>query len=147
MILSLTQSHVLRIQSSWSSDVRCILLQQVCQHLIDSLGELPLHHTSLFNECVSSGSIPKVWKTAQVTALHKKGPKWEACNYRPISLTCILCKVFEKVVRNHVMNHFLPYVSDTQHGFLKGKSCLSNLFECFDKIDEIVNSGGDPYCT
>jgi hypothetical protein len=99
--------------------------------------------TNLFNECVASGSIPKVWKTAQVTALHKKGPKWEACNYRPISLTCILCKVFEKVVRNHVMNHFLPFVSDTQHGFLKGKSCLSNLFECFDKIDEIVNDGGD----
>ena len=99
--------------------------------------------TSLFNECIASGSIPKIWKTAQVTALHKKGPKWEARNYRPISLTCILCKVFEKVVRNHVMNHFLPFVSDTQHGFLKGKSCLSNLFECFDKIDEIVNSGGD----
>ena len=99
--------------------------------------------TNLFNKCVASGSIPKVWKTAQVTALHKKGPKWEACNYRPISLTCILCKVFEKVVRNHVMDHFLPFVSDAQHGFLKGKSCLSNLFECFDKIDEIVNGGGD----
>ena len=60
-----------------------------------------------------------------------------------LSLTCILCKVFEKVVRNHVMDHFLPFVSDAQHVFLKGKSCLSNLFECFDKIDEIVNGGGD----
>ncbi len=99
--------------------------------------------TNLFNKCIASGKIPSMWKTAQVTALHKKGPKWEACNYRPISLTCILCKVFEKVVRNHVMEHFLPFVSDSQHGFLKGKSCLSNLFECFDKIDEILDDGGD----
>ena len=99
--------------------------------------------TGLFNQCIASGSLPKIWKTAQVTALHKKGPKWDAYNYRPISLTCILCKVFEKVVRNHVMDHFIPFVSDAQHGFLKGKSCLSNLFECFDKIDEIVNGGGD----
>ena len=41
------------------------------------------------------------------------------------------------------MEHFLPYVSDSQHGFLRGKSCLSNLFECFDKIDEILDEGGN----
>ena len=41
------------------------------------------------------------------------------------------------------MEHFLPFVSDSQHGFLRGKSCLSNLFECFDKIDEILDEGGN----
>ena len=97
--------------------------------------------TSLFNRCIETGRIPDIWKSAQVTALHKKGAKWDAQNYRPISLTCILCKVFEKTIRNHVMKHFLHFVTSAQHGFLEGKSCLSNLFECFDKIDEIMNDG------
>ena len=99
--------------------------------------------TDLCNKCIDSGKIPEVWKSAQVTALHKKGPKWEAQNYRPISLTCIICKVFEKVIRSHIIDHIEPFISDAQHGFLIGRSCLSNLFECFDKIDEILNNGGD----
>ena len=47
-----------------------------------------------------SGKIPSVWKNAYVTALHKKEDKSMASNYRPISLTCILAKVFEKILRN-----------------------------------------------
>ena len=97
----------------------------------------------LFRKCCDDGKIPDIWKTAKVTALHKKGSKCEAQNYRPISLTCILCNVFEKIVRKHILEHFEPYISDTQHGFLKGKSCLSNLLNCFDKIDDILCNGDD----
>ena len=99
--------------------------------------------SNLFRKCCDGGKIPDVWRTAKVTALHKKGSKCEVQNYRPISLTCILCKIFEKIVRKHVMDHFEPYVSKTQHGFLSGKSCLSNLLHCFDKIDDILGNGDD----
>ena len=41
------------------------------------------------------------------------------------------------------MNHFEPFASNVQHGFLNGKSCLSNLLECFDKVEEILANGDD----
>ena len=99
--------------------------------------------TKLFERCYKIGKIPDVWKTAKVTALHKKGLKCDAKNYRPISLTCILCKVFEKIIRSHVLEHFEPFVHSSQHGFLDGKSCLSNLLNCFDKIDELLANNND----
>ena len=99
--------------------------------------------TKLFSRCSEKGMIPDIWKTARVTALHKKGSKCEARNYRPISLTCILCKLFEKVVRSHLIEHLQDHFHDAQHGFLSGRSCLSNLFYCFDKIDEILAGGED----
>ena len=97
----------------------------------------------LFKKCIDTGQIPSIWKTAHVTALHKKGLKCDVENYRPISLTCILCKLFEKIIRKHIMNHFEPFASNVQHGFLNGKSCLSNLLECFDKVEEILANGDD----
>ena len=99
--------------------------------------------TKLFKSCYKIGKLPDVWKTAKVTALHKKGLKCEAKNYRPISLTCILCKVYEKIIRSHVLKHFEPFVHTSQHGFLDGKSCLSNLLNCFDKIDELLANDTD----
>ena len=57
--------------------------------------------TSLFQKCYSSRKMPSVWKGANVTALHKKGSKTDPSNYRPISLTCILCKVYETIIRAH----------------------------------------------
>ena len=54
--------------------------------------------TVLFQAVASTCCIPNPWKRAIVTALHKKGPLNDECNYRPISLTCILCKVFEKLL-------------------------------------------------
>ena len=96
--------------------------------------------TKLFRKCYETGCLPDVWKTAKINALYKKGSKCEAKNYRPISLTCILCKVFEKIIRNHILKHFEPFVHSSQRGFLSGKSCLSNLLNCFEKVDELLEN-------
>ena len=97
----------------------------------------------LFNMCFSSGEIPKIWKTANVMALHKKGSKMDCANYRPISLTCILCKLYEKIIRSHILNHVADKISRKQHGFLIGRSCLSNLLEFMDLVSDIIASGED----
>ena len=55
------------------------------------------------NRCSESCSIPVQWKTANVTGLCKKGSKKDPLNYRPVSLTCILSKVYEKIVRRHIL--------------------------------------------
>ena len=93
------------------------------------------------NKCFESGRIPQVWKSATVTALHKKGSVGEVKNYRPISLTCILSKIYERFVRDHILERVAPLISNHQHGFLSGRSCLSNLLEFMDSVNEMLING------
>ena len=97
--------------------------------------------TELYKECLNSGSLPKIWKTASVVGLFKKGSKADPLNYRPVSLTCILCKVFEQLLRRHIVIFLENDISIHQHGFVNGKSCLSNLLETFDSILELIEKG------
>ena len=97
--------------------------------------------TLLFKKCFESSCIPDEWKTANVRALHKKGSKTDPSNYRPISLTCIMCKVYEKIIRTHILSHVLSKITSKQHGFMFGKSCLSNLLESVDFINDMLAKG------
>ena len=97
--------------------------------------------TILFNVCIRNEEIPKIWKTALVVPLHKKGSVHLANNYRPVSLTCILCKLYEKFIRKHILSHVLDLISDKQHGFTTGRSCLSNLLETIDNVFEFLSEG------
>ena len=85
--------------------------------------------------------MPLQWKTANVVPLHKKGSKTSASNYRPVSLTCILCKVYENIVREHITSHVRASITKTQHGFVPGRSCFSNLLETLDIIYDMLAKG------
>jgi len=72
------------------------------------------HETSLplamlFNRSLESNQIgvSTIWKCANISPIYKKGRKDEVNNYRPLILTCILCKVVESIVRDKVMDHFV----------------------------------------
>ena len=95
----------------------------------------------LFICCAESRQIPSDWKLANVIALHKKGPRNRAENYRPVSLTSILCKLYEKLVKTHIFNHVEDKLSLDQHGFVGGRSCTSNLLEAFDTILDMIDDG------
>ena len=58
--------------------------------------------THLLQQSYDSGTLPDDWTHALVTAAYKKGSKADALNYRPISLTCILCKVSEHIVLSNL---------------------------------------------
>ena len=76
--------------------------------LISELAEIlsePL--TILLNSSLRSGKIPKEWKTAVISAVFKKGSRNIAGNYRPISLTCVLCRIMESSLKDAIMTHFL----------------------------------------
>ena len=85
---------------------------------------------------VTSGIVPMDWKKANVTAIFKKGGKAMPCNYRPISLMSHMGKVLESIVRDGVIDHVRRYklIKDSQHGFSKGRSCLTNLLEFLDYV-------------
>ena len=83
----------------------------------------------LFNKTLEEGVLPEDWKTAEVTAIFKKGSRNEPGNYRPVSLTCVLCKVLETIIRDSVVSHFQDndLYTKCQHGFRKKRSCMTQL--------------------
>jgi len=59
----------------------------------------------LFNKSLKSGDVSQDWKMANVTAVYKKGKKSSPSNYRPVSLTVNLCKIFKSVMRDSIIEH------------------------------------------
>ena len=99
---------------------------------------LKLKSTSL-----ETGEVPSDWLTANVTPIYKKGEKYKAENYRPVSLTCICCKLMEHVVTSHIMNHADKnnILYPLQHGFRKNRSCETQLIELIDDLTNNMSSG------
>ena len=97
--------------------------------------------TVLLNKCIDQECLPSVWKHAVVIPLHKKGSVHLSENYRPVSLTCILCKLFETLLREHILSYVSGVIANKQHGFTMGKSCLSNLLETLDLVNEYLSDG------
>ena len=98
--------------------------------------ELLLPLKLLFNKSLQEGVVPSLWKYANVTPIFKKGNKSDPGNYRPISLTSVVVKILERILRDKITsfleNHKL--ILDTQHGFRNNRSCLTNLLEFFNYI-------------
>ena len=78
----------------------------------------------LFQASLNQGQVPEDWKSANVAPIFKKGDRSKAANYRPVSLTCICCKLLEHIVSSNIMQHIL---TDAQHGFRQRRSCESQL--------------------
>ena len=110
--------------------------------LKEAKNELVKPLTTLFNKTLLAGKVPNEWKLANVTPIFKKGNKSLPANYRPISLTSVVCKLMETVIRNKIVT-FLEenkIIKDSQHGFRNRRSCLTNLldffYEVFNSYDE-----------
>jgi len=99
--------------------------------------------TIIFNQSLDTGQVPADWKIAEVTPIFKKGDKTLVKNYRPISLTSIVCKTLEKVVRQQLMQHMTEntLIAPEQHGFLEGRSCTTNLLSTMEKWTEALDQG------
>ena len=81
----------------------------------------------LFNMSIHSGTVPEECKMANIVPVYKKGDKEYAENCRPISLLCITSKVLERCVLNNINSQLHDAVNTCQHGFIAGKSCITNL--------------------
>jgi len=99
--------------------------------------------TIIFNKSLESGSVPKDWRAANVCPTYKKGKRTSPENYRPVTLTSQICKLFEHIVRQDLVQHLElnHFISDTQHGFRKECSCLTTLLVFLDEVAAAVNIG------
>ena len=101
----------------------------------------PLAH--VFNMSLQEGIVPLEWKEANIIPLFKKGPRNKSVNYRPVSLTSVICKVLETIIRDHMMDFLIEHklINPSQHGFRKARSCLTNLLCFFEEITKWVDEG------
>ena len=97
----------------------------------------------IFKQSLVEGVVPEDWRCANVTPIYKKGGKSQVGNYRPVSLTSVLCKVMESMIKDALMNHLMTncLLNASQHGFMKRKSCLTNLVDYLDKLTKLIDDG------
>ena len=102
-------------------------LKKVLAHIANPL-------CKVFQVSMDEGSLPEEWKVAHIIPLHKKGDSQRPTQYRPVSLTPIICKVLERIIRTQLLNYLTvnDIIPKCQHGFLPKKSTVSNLLECLD---------------
>ena len=93
--------------------------------------------TYLFSTCLASCSLPKEWKVHKIVPIHKRGSRSEVANYRPISLLCVLSKVLESIY-DKIIDFIYPQLSHSQFGFLRNRSCLTQLLSSFSSIYDAV---------
>ena len=90
----------------------------------------------ILHKSLATGEVPDDSRTANVTTAFKKGQKYQAENYRPISLTSICCKIMEHVIASQIMNNWQKedILYPLQHGFRRGRSCDTQLIEFVDDL-------------
>ena len=95
----------------------------------------------IFNRSYQEGIVPKLMKIVNITPLHKADDKTLPENYRPVSLTPILAKMMEKIVKEHMDKHIEEQMimSEMQHGFRKLKSTSTNLLQFTNEVINIAN--------
>ena len=94
----------------------------------------------LFDLSYKTGSLPMDWKLAHVVPVFKKGSKNNVENYRPISLTSLVMKIFEKCMRDKNFDMCRHKISPNQHGFLPQKSCTTQMIPVIDSLSLGLNN-------
>ena len=96
----------------------------------------------IFQRSLESGTIPNDWRNANVTPLFKKGERYKAANYRPVSLTSICSKLMEHVIASQLMGHLNTnnILYDLQHGFRDKRSCETQLLALVHELAHGVNA-------
>ena len=90
----------------------------------------------IFQQSLDTGVVPEDWKTANVVGVFKKGDRHQPSNYRPVSLTCVSCKLLEHIVFRAVMDHvdFHKILKFFQHGFREKHSCETQLINTIEDL-------------
>ena len=97
----------------------------------------------IFKISLNLNCLPDQWKKAKISTILKKGNKKVASNYRPVSLTSIVCKIMETIIRDCIVEHMKrnKLFSDKQYGFISGRSTTLQLLTVLDMWTEALDRG------
>ena len=89
------------------------------------------------------GVVPFEWKEANIIPLFKKGSRNKSENYRPVSLTSVIYKLLERLIKDHMVDFLVKHnlLNSSQHGFLKARSCLTNMLCFLEEITKWIDVG------
>ena len=139
----ITESKVISVIEGLKVDSACGpdgIPPRVIKELKDELAK-PL--AILFRKSLDTGKIPDDWRLAEVTPIFKKGTKADPGNYRPVSLTNVVGKMMERIIKDEIVVHLETngLVSDAQHGFRTGRSPTTNLIEFQNETTKWLDKG------
>lgn len=131
-ILNTIDSFKPKISSGWD-EVPMSLIKQVGASIA-----VPLAHVA--NVSFLTGKFPSKMKLSIVKPIHKKNVTSDCSNYRPIALITSFAKIFEKIMQLKLMNHLSSsnMVSEDQHGFRKGHSTMTAVFNMIHTVTEAL---------
>ena len=83
----------------------------------------------MFNVSLEEGIVPLEWKERNIIPLFRKGSRNKSENYRPVSLTSVICKLLEKLIKDQLVDFLVKnkLINPSQLGLLKAMSCLTNM--------------------
>ena len=119
-------------------EIPAILLKKCAEHL-----KYPI--TLLWRKSTEQGCIPPILKAGLITPIYKSGPRSMEQNYRPVSLTSHITKIFERIVAKKLKEYLEAnsLFNEGQHGFRSGRSCLSQLLAHHNEVIEGLVNGSD----
>ena len=66
--------------------------------------ELSVPLAAILPKSIADAKIPLEWKKANVVPIHKKSDRSKVDNYRPVSLTSLVCKVLESIIKDDIFS-------------------------------------------
>ena len=111
--------------------------------LMETVEQISIPLARVFNLSLKEGVVPFEWKEANIIPLFKKGSRNKSENYRPVSLMSVICKLLERLIKDHMVDFLVKHklLNSSQHGFLKARSCLTNMLCFLEEITKWIDVG------
>ena len=111
--------------------------------LMETVEQISIPLARVFNLSLKEGVVPFEWNEANIIPLFKKGSRNKSENYRPVSLTSVICKLLERLIKDHTVDFLVKHnlLNSSQHGFLKARSCLTNMLCFLEDITKWIDVG------
>ena len=95
----------------------------------------------IINSSLKEGKVPREWKRANIVPIYKGGKRTEPLNYRPVSLTSVVGKLCEAVIKERWVKYLeeKEVITGCQYGFRKGRSCVTNLLSFYTRVRDVLH--------